>query len=159
MKTSTTIWILVAVLVVIGGTWYWQAHTPAPQEAAMENTQQAEENNFADASKDGGVGVSVNTVRLTDSGFSPERLTVSKGTTVTFINQTSGGMWVGADEHPSHTSYAGTSRSEHCPDTTGTAFDQCGNGNTYSFTFGKTGTWEYHNHVSSSARGAIIVTE
>jgi plastocyanin len=97
------------------------------------------------------------TVTYNGSAFSPASVTIHKGDTVKFVNAGSGPMWVASDSHPTHTLYSGTNGSQHCPDTTGTAFDQCSAGSSYSFTFGKTGTWSYHNHASASARGTVIV--
>lgn len=97
-------------------------------------------------------------VRFTTRGFVPASLTVKQGTTVTFINDTKESMWVGSDEHPSHTGYAGTSKKEHCPDTPGTAFDQCSVGDSYTFTFNKIGTWSYHNHMNAGFKGSVTVT-
>ena len=151
---NPVLWIVI-VLVIIGIGWYFFANqTPAPQAPTGANG--GSEN--VGETPDTGDSVSAFTVRYTDQGFSPASMTVPVGTTVTWVNQSSGSeMWVAADEHPSHTSYAGTSRSEHCPDTTNTAFDQCARGNTFSFTFTKAGTWDYHNHVGSEDRGTIIV--
>ena len=100
-----------------------------------------------------------NVVRLTGSGFSPQTITVEQGETVTWINEANGVMWVGSDVHPTHTEYAGTSVREHCQngDQTSAAFDQCSTGDQFSFTFEKTGEWGYHNHVSSSEEGTVIV--
>jgi hypothetical protein len=49
--------------------------------------------------------------------------------------------------------------SQHCPDTTGTAFDQCSAGTSYAFTFGKIGSWGYHNHLNHGATGTVVVTQ
>lgn len=91
--------------------------------------------------------------------YSPQTVTIKRGGTVTWTNTGSGNMWVASDVHPTHTEYAGTSRREHCPDTTGSAFDQCEGGSSYSFTFTKSGTWEYHDHINASAIGSVIVVE
>ena len=100
------------------------------------------------------------TVTYTGSGFSPATITVSPGTTVTFVNQTGNRMWVASDVHPTHTAYDGTSTSQHCANgapTSSSIFDQCGAGSSFSFTFTKAGTWEYHNHANSSHGGTIVV--
>jgi len=101
-----------------------------------------------------------NEVIYTDAGFSPSTLTVRAGDTVTFKNQSSSQMWVGSAMHPSHIIYSDTMLQEHCPDTTNTAFDQCqggGPGTSWSFTFQKTGTWGYHNHLNARYFGKITV--
>lgn len=105
---------------------------------------------------------SVTDVMLTDAGFSPAIVTINVGDTVRFTNNSSSGMWVGSDDHPTHTDYDGTATRDHCQDgqpTNGT-FDACratGNGETWDFTFTKAGTFGYHNHVGSSRIGTIIV--
>lgn len=107
-----------------------------------------------------GTSAPVTTIMYTDNGFAPNSITIKKGTKVTFVNQSQLKMWIGSDNHPDHTGYSGTDKSVHCPDTTGTAFDQCASVNTggsYSFTFNKTGTWGYHNHAAREDEGTIIV--
>ncbi len=91
--------------------------------------------------------------------FSPQEVTIDQGETVRFVNEGNDDMWVGSDQHPTHTEYDGTSTNEHCEngDAVGGAFDQCRVGETYTFTFEKTGEWEYHNHVNASAGGMVIV--
>lgn len=84
-----------------------------------------------------------NNVVYTNSGFSPQILKVDVGSTVTFTNQSDNQMWVASDPHPVHT---------HHP-----AFDQLGDGNTYSFTFTEVGTYRYHNHLVPSDVGTIVV--
>lgn len=158
---SSVLWVVI-VLIVLGLGWYFLAgQAPAPQaplpSEEMQQTTGEETGSVADILPGAGASVSAFTVRYTADGFSPSTMTVPAGATVTFINQGGGEMWVASDEHPSHTIYSGTTRSEHCPDTTNTTFDQCARGNTFSFTFTKAGTWEYHNHVASSDRGTIVV--
>lgn len=146
------LWIVLVIL-TFGLGWYFFMQTPAQAPAPVGNEPQV----TGEEVPDEGESVSAFTVRYTDNGFSPESMTVPVGTTVTWINQSSGEMWVGSDEHPSHTNYSGTSRSEHCPDTDNSNFDQCARGNTFSFTFTKAGSWDYHNHVGSEDRGTIVV--
>lgn len=94
----------------------------------------------------------------TSSGFSPQTVTVETGETVVWQSET-GNMWIASDQHPTHTEYSGTSQSEHCSsgDQTTAAFDQCSEGNRFSFTFEKAGEWSYHNHRNSFQGGTVIV--
>lgn len=88
------------------------------------------------------------TVQYSDNGFSPATITVKKGTSVTFVNNSSAPMWVASNPHPTHTDLPG--------------FDQLSaadNGGTYSYTFQKTGSWGYHNHRSPGDTGTVVVTE
>ncbi len=86
------------------------------------------------------------TVVYTDSGFSPAVISIPMGSTVTFINQSSGKMWIASDPHPQHTVLS--------------AFDEkvaVENGGTYSYTFATTGQFGFHNHMSANKIGVITV--
>ncbi len=98
------------------------------------------------------------TVTYSSDGFSPQRVTVDEGETVVWESE-GPDMWVASAVHPTHTEYAGSSRSEHCEngDATGPVFDQCRTAQTYSFTFEKEGNWGYHNHVNSAHSGTVVV--
>jgi len=160
--------IVVAAVVIIGGLY---VYSNSSRQTAPEPAPQAGEGGAADANNDAASGTPTNTtgatptsaaqagatVTYTASGFSPKTVTVKKGESVTFIDQTGKGMWVASAQHPTHTAYSGTTRTAHCPDTAGTAFDQCGIGSSYTFTFQKTGAWAYHNHVDAGDIGKVIV--
>lgn len=88
------------------------------------------------------------TVAYTNSGFSPNRLTLTPTCrTVTFVNQTSRNMWVASDPHPTHTGFP--------------AFDADRGmlpGESYTFTFpAGARTYNYHDHLNAASRGAIVV--
>ena len=91
-----------------------------------------------------------NIVTVTYNGvdFNPNTVTIKMGDSVTFVKQSSGGMEVASNPHPTHTDYP--------------EFDQGDGpqkGNViYVFVFGRTGTWGYHDHTNPSAKGTIIVT-
>jgi len=104
--------------------------------------------------------VKENVVTYTNTGYSPKTLTIKKGETVTFKNQSSRSMWPASAVHPSHRVYSGTSLEQHCPDVAGTAFDACKGylpGESWSFKFDKVGTWKYHDHLDPSDTGTITV--
>lgn len=83
-------------------------------------------------------GVAARTVvTFTDKGFSPSPVTVRVGTTVTFVNESSGPMWV---ESTGFNEYAGV-----------------GSGGTYEYTFVKVGTWTYDNHMNPAVKGKVVV--
>lgn len=154
--------IIVVLLILVAGGWYLLSGTPAKApvtETPVSNQMPAVgsttpemivENALPDV-----------TVIYSDSGFSPNSVSVTLGTTVIFVNQSSEEMWVASAKHPDHTVYSGTSLSQHCPDTSKTAFDQCsnaGNGGSYSFTFNKAGDWKYHDHIDATKFGSVTVT-
>jgi carboxymethylenebutenolidase len=97
------------------------------------------------------------TIRYTEDGFTPSEVTVAVGDTVLFFNESGQSMWVASDEHPTHEAYDGTSLQEHCGQQNRDVFDQCGAGDTYSFTFDKAGEWSFHNHERASDGGTVTV--
>ena len=78
-----------------------------------------------------------NTIAYTDTGFSPQSITVKPGTTVTFVNQSSTDMWIASAVHPTHLELPGFDQLKGGP-----------KGSTYSFTFEDVGTWRFHDHLN-----------
>jgi plastocyanin len=173
MKTSTVVVIIIAILIIAGGAWwYTQNNTAAPstQTTTVGNaggsdyTPPADTVSTTTASSTSSTTTATaapKTVTVTfnsSTGFSPKTVNVNAGDTVIF-KAASGQMWIGSDAHPSHTEYDGTSRTTHCaPGYTGPApFDQCSAGATFSFTFAKAGTFEYHNHLAAQNTGTVVV--
>lgn len=161
MSQNGWIAVIVGLLIIAGGAWWFstnnstqngdEAVIPAPQDTTSGTGAQVDVN--VDATPMSAI------VTYNGSSFSPQEVTVKRGGTVKWVNAGSGNMWVASAQHPTHTAYSGTSRTQHCPDTTGTAFDQCVGGGDYSFTFAKTGTWGYHDHLNATAFGRVIVVE
>ncbi len=157
---SNTSWIVgfVIVIVVLAGAWYfWGGAAPASPNTQATGSSVPAPN--TDTSASAPVAVS-----YTDSGFSPASVTVRKGQRVTFTNNSSKDMWVATGPHPAHSGYDNTDRSTHCAaGYAGAApFDECTAaqaGGTFTFTFEKTGTWNYHNHAVAADRGSVVVTE
>jgi len=101
-------------------------------------------------------------VIYSDSGYSPQELTIKMGDKVTFRNESSRKMWPATVIHPSHTVYPG-SGIQKCldeeADTSG-IFDACADvegGGEWSFVFAEKGAWKYHDHRRPSEQGTIIV--
>lgn len=85
------------------------------------------------------------TVILTETGFSPAKLTIKAGTKVTWSNRSGNGATVNSDPHPIHTGYQPLN------------LGSFQNGETLSLTFDKPGTYGYHNHLNPSQKGTIVV--
>ncbi len=86
------------------------------------------------------------TIYYNDGGFDKASVTIAKGETVKFVNNTDNDLWVASDPHPRHTDLPG--------------FDALGRANDeYVFTFDKAGTWKYHNHSAASREATVVVTE
>lgn len=101
-------------------------------------------------------------VKYTNSGYVPADVTIKKGQSVTWINESTKNMWVASAIHPTHAVYAGTDLAQHCPDASNNAFDECKGdapGSTYTFTFNKVGVWRYHDHIDATKFGKVTVTE
>ncbi len=88
--------------------------------------------------------------------FIPDKVTVIAGGAVRFVNTSNQEMWIASDNHPTHTRYPVKSET----DCKGSSFDQCaaiGSGESWSFTFTRTGTWGYHNHIHAQDTGDVVV--
>jgi plastocyanin len=174
MKMSSTVAIVVAVLVILGGwyayaTYYMPAATPSTGTTINTNPNGTDYTPATTSASDtSSIGADVNAgvttgapasaaVTLTANGFSPKTVTIKKGGTVTWKNESAGNMWVASANHPTHTVYDGTTLQQHCANGAPGSFDECGAGSTFSFTFNKTGSWNYHNHSNTSDFGTVIV--
>ena len=152
------------VIVALGGLagWYYFRGAPAtngkpggtvqenqqgiPQNGRDVNVPITEEQTGAGGTK-GGLATEA-TVTYTDAGYSPKSLTVKAGTSVTFKNDSAGGMWTASAMHPTHKVLPGFD-----------ALKSVMRGGTYTYTFTKVGTWQFHNHVKPSDTGTVVVTE
>ena len=164
---KTVIAIVVVIVLALGGYFFFAQKTQAPVQnpttvrtdtsATVETTNP---NVVVDTTVTPPSATALKTVTVSYNGtsFSPKSVSIKKGDTVKFVS-TGAIMWVASAMHPAHVVYSGTTKDAHCPDTSGTAFDQCGIGGTYNFTFGKVGSWGYHNHVAASNFGMVVVTE
>lgn len=85
-------------------------------------------------------------VELRRSGFSPKRMTVRAGDTVTFISKTGKPFWPASNVHPNHGLYPEFDpKKPVAPNTP------------WRFTFDRPGRWRFHDHIYPEFTGAIIV--
>ena len=89
------------------------------------------------------------TIEYKDGEFSPECLQISPGTTVTWVNQSDKDIQIGTDPHPAHSGNKEVSNGEYV-----LTLDP---GEEATVNVDKVGKSAYHNHLNSSAGGAIIV--
>ncbi|MBI1833589.1 MAG: cupredoxin domain-containing protein [Candidatus Andersenbacteria bacterium] len=85
-------------------------------------------------------------ISIDDTGFTPRTVSIASGTTVVFTNNGQAKHWPASDVHPTHQALPGFD-AKHGLET----------GETYSFTFIKTGSWNMHDHLNPSATGIITV--
>ncbi|MDP3985720.1 MAG: hypothetical protein Q8P82_03065 [bacterium] len=86
------------------------------------------------------------TIEYRDGVFSPREVKIGVGGTVIFKNVGTTPVWPASDAHPTHL---------RCP-----GFDALRSLNTgeiYSFTFIKAETCPFHNHLSATETGTIVV--
>lgn len=86
------------------------------------------------------------TVSYDNTGFSPRTLSIKKGDTVRFVNNSNEDMWVASNPHPAHSDLAGFDA--------GRAYIS---NEIYTYTFTQQGTWNYHNDIHSSLEGSVVV--
>ncbi len=89
-----------------------------------------------------------NVVYLTNDGFVPFGIKITKGEPVRFINKTDKPFWPASDPHPQHTNIAGFDSSKAVLPKM-----------FYEYTFSETGSFRYHNHLNPSQRGVVKVLE
>ncbi|MGH7174844.1 MAG: cupredoxin domain-containing protein [Minisyncoccia bacterium] len=147
--TGRIIAVLVVIVVVVAGAWYFLAGPGTSTANASPGTPSS-------------TSTPAVTVDYTDQGFSPGSVTVNQGDTVEWVNDSSENLWVAVGPHPLHDGYDGTTLAEHCavgyqgP----TPFDECAmlaSGHSWAFTFDRVGTWTYHNHADDAMTGTVTV--
>lgn len=150
--------LLLAAVILASGCVQTMDSIPENEEDMNISDEIEEENNISDTSSLG-PEQEQNIVYYTSDGFQPSSITIEQGETVSWISNGSRAMEVASDRHPTHTQYAGSSRREHCRngDQIGQAFDQCSEGDEFSFTFATTGEWGYHNHEFAAHGGTVTV--
>ena len=84
---------------------------------------------------------STGTINIRNMMFTPSQITVAKGGTVTWTN----------NDSTTHTVEADLSNND------GPASGDIPPGGSYSFTFNKTGSFQYHCSIHPSMRGTIVV--
>ena len=93
-------------------------------------------------------------ISYTDRGFEPNMVTIKRGESVRFTNNSDAPLWVAATGK-SGTIYPGTG--DECGQS---AFDSCmrlAPGEFWEYTFTLAGTWSYKNNLDSSRMGVIRV--
>jgi len=136
---------VILLVVVLAGIYIFNAFAEHPLQTAGVINNPEEGNNV---------------IEMSNSGFSPSTLTISKGETVTFISVDSGGHWPASDIHPTHTVYPGSGIKKCGTSEQENIFDSCGaltDGESWSFTFNEIGSWNFHDHLHPQFTGTIIV--
>lgn len=157
MNTKAVISIIIVLVLGLGGFLFLQNKTAeAPIEESSTTDSVAQKTSGASSQP-----VATNfTVSYTDDGFIPRTLTIAKGGTVTFVNESSKETWPASAIHPTHTVYPDSDIKKCGTSEADVIFDACGGvapGDSWSFTFDEIGEWKYHDHLHASDTGTIIV--
>ena len=86
------------------------------------------------------------TIVMDENGFSPLTITILQGDTVQFKNTDKNSRWPASNIHPTHAIYS--------------EFDPTRpvlSGESWSFTFTKSGEWKFHDHIYPQWGGTIVV--
>lgn len=138
--------VIVVVIALVGGGVYLASNNsnkPAANNNSTDNNQTKETEHNANQSNDSSSNaVATNTVAIDNMAFAPASITVKKGTTVTWTNNDS----VAHDV----TQTDGKSELDSGVMTTGQS---------YSYTFDSTGTFEYFCSLHPNMVGTVTVTE
>jgi len=138
---------LIIVLVIIVAAFFVWKFVPMGNAPVTAPVTTSDITTTAPKMEDGTITATVNTVTYDGTKFTPSTMTVKQGDSITFVNDSTGGMSVASNPHPSHTIYP--------------EFDQYKTSakgqKTFTFVFDKVGTWGYHNHANPSVGGTVTV--
>ncbi len=172
-KTSYIIIVLVVVIAVIAGLGVRSRRaTQRMAQLAQEETSLQEqitpeeatdiatttENQVATTTQEvtKNTAPKSNTVTIVYNGtaFVPSSVSIKKGDTVTYKNESTTKMWPASAKHPTHGEYP---TKGGC---LGSTFDACIGiepKGSWSFTFDVTGDWKFHDHLNPRAFGSVKV--
>jgi plastocyanin len=85
-------------------------------------------------------------ILMSQTNYSPATITIPAGTTVAFINESSGELWPASNIHPTHGLYPEFDPRKPVPP-----------GMAWTFTFATPGTWPMHDHIQPNIVGTIFV--
>lgn len=135
---------LVAGLIVAGGGFMLLRNDPNQTSSNPQGAVE-EKNNPKKSTDPSTQNNSSPTITYSNSGFSPQTITVNNGDTLTVKNNSSRTIQFESDPHPAHTT------------NTELNIDTIRAGQSKIFTVKRTGTFGYHDHLSPSDTGTIVV--
>lgn len=152
MNKSSVIAIIVIVVLGAGAWFYWNGYTPS--ETGVSEQEEMGGGTVVQAPSKPQI------IRYTDSGYTPASLTVEKGAEVTFRNESSRETWPASAMHPTHRVYPGSDINKCGTPAAAGIFDACRGlkpGESWSFRFDLSGTWNYHDHLNPRHFASITV--
>ena len=166
-KGMLMIWIIAAIVIVAGifiYTTFGKSSKESNNFSGLTNSNSNTAPSTSSANNGANTGSSpvpvTRTVMITDSGFSPQSLTINRGDTVKWLNDGSSPSWPASAMHPTHRVYPGSDIEKCGTNEEEGIFDACTGiepGQSWSFTFNEVGTWRYHDHLHAQLYGTIVV--
>jgi plastocyanin len=134
MSKTTMSAIIVLVILIIGGAYAATHKSKTNNNSATNSSTQNQSTTSSSASATGSIDIK-------NMMFTPSQITVAKGGSVTWTN----------NDSTTHTVV------DDLSNVGGPASGNIAPGSTYSFTFTKTGSFQYHCSIHPSMRGTIVV--
>lgn len=146
MKKNTVITILIVVVLIVGAgvIWYSMQQKNQNQQTPSDNSSQESDSTSEQSDQD--EQATKNSVAIKDFAFTPAKITVKKGTTVTWTNEDSMGHNVVADD---------TANSGGLPSSS----ELLSQGEQFTHTFTEVGTFAYHCAPHPNMKGTVEVVE
>lgn len=85
-------------------------------------------------------------IKMNSLDYTPNKITIKQGQTVTFVNESGEDRWPASNIHPTHLIYPEFDPKKPVP-----------TGQSWSFKFDKRGIWRMHDHLLPSITGTITV--
>ncbi len=144
---NTKIIVAIVAILAIGGLVAWlnqsRQETVAEDEGSLPIV--IEDNTTIDASPT--TAQEGTTITYKDGAFSPSEVEITAGTVVTFKNESNTEeVWPASNPHPIHTGLSGFDANKGLK-----------MGEMYTFTFTRTGTFGFHDHLHPKTTGKITV--
>ena len=133
----------------------------AREESLMDISEDASLSVAEPAVEDSDGGDAVAVIVYRDRVYVPDRVEISVGDTVVFVNDSSV-FWPASNLHPTHREYPGSNITKCGTPERVNLFDACeamGPGAEYSFIFNEVGEWGYHDHINPQVQGVVVVLE
>lgn len=148
---KTIIAILIVILILGGGWVLWKGRGKgSPVAGTPSPTPQITATPTPSPSPGATKGATV-TIAMVSTGFSPASITITKGTTVVFVNEDTRAHWPASGVHPTH---------QLCPGFDALRGIAPGERYSYTFNFTPPKTCPFHDHlnpINPSLKGTITI--